>query len=98
MARKSRNPGTRAQDPRLAPAYDFHTAAKYLRLEISTLRNWSKGTATTAPVFEMDDPARQYLSFMNLVEAHILAAIRRKHGVSLPQVRRALDFVQQEYG
>jgi uncharacterized protein (DUF433 family) len=98
MARKSRNPGTRAQDPRLAPAYDFHTAAKYLRLELSTLRNWSKGTANTDPVFEMDDPARQYLSFMNLVEAHILAAIRRKHGVSLPQVRRALDFVQQEYG
>jgi len=32
---------------------------------------------------------------MNLVEAHVLAGIRRKHGVGLPQVRRALDYVQK---
>jgi uncharacterized protein (DUF433 family) len=31
---------------------------------------------------------------MNLVEAHILAGIRRKHGVGLQQVRRALDYVR----
>jgi uncharacterized protein (DUF433 family) len=46
----------------------------------------------------MDDPDRQFLSFMNLVEAHILAGIRRKHGVGLPQVRRALDYVKRKCG
>jgi uncharacterized protein (DUF433 family) len=44
----------------------------------------------------MDDPEKRFLSFMNLVEAHILAGIRRKHGVGLPQVRRALDYVQRK--
>jgi hypothetical protein len=43
----------------------------------------------------MDDPEKQFLSFMNLIEAHILAGIRRKHGVQLQQVRRALDYVQK---
>jgi uncharacterized protein (DUF433 family) len=43
----------------------------------------------------LDDPEGRFLSFMNLVEAHILAGIRRKHGVGLQQVRRALDYVQK---
>jgi uncharacterized protein (DUF433 family) len=46
----------------------------------------------------MDDPAKRFLSFMNLVEAHVLAGIRRKHGVTLQQVRRALDYVQKRCG
>jgi hypothetical protein len=36
---------------------------------------------------------KQYLSFINLVEAHVLAAIRRRHGVKLPKVRKALDYL-----
>lgn len=42
-------------------------------------------------------PKGQYLSFINLVEAHVLAAIRRRHGVKLPKVRRALDYVRREF-
>jgi uncharacterized protein (DUF433 family) len=71
-------------------------AAKYLRLPVATLRSWSVGLGKTKPVFTLDDPQRQYLSFMNLIEAHILAGIRRKHGVGLPQVRSALHYVQQK--
>jgi len=44
----------------------------------------------------MDDPEGKFLSFMNLIEAHILAGIRRHHGVGLPQVRRALEYVQKK--
>ena len=36
------------------------------------------------------------LSFQNLVEAHVLGAIRRQHGVSLQRVRKALRFVQRK--
>jgi uncharacterized protein (DUF433 family) len=36
------------------------------------------------------------LSFWNLVEAFVLSAIRRHHGVSLQKVRRAVAFVQRE--
>ena len=98
MAGKSQNTELPAQDARVAPTYNFHEAAKYLRLPVPTLRSWSIGHGKTESVFKMDDPQRQYLSFMNLVEAHILAGIRRRHGVGLPQVRRALDFVQRKCG
>jgi hypothetical protein len=46
----------------------------------------------------MDDPERHFLSFMNLVEAHILVGIRRKHGIGLPQVRRALEYLRNQCG
>jgi len=94
MATKRRNSEKLARDPRTAPAYSFAEAARYLRLPLPTLRHWSIGLGKVAPVFLLDDPRRQFLSFMNLVEAHILAGIRRKHGVGLQQVRRALDYVQ----
>jgi uncharacterized protein (DUF433 family) len=45
----------------------------------------------------LDDPQRKYLSFINLVEAHVLAAIRRRHGVRLPKVRAALDYVRKQF-
>ena len=58
MAGKPHNSGKRAQDTRLAPAYNFHEAARYLRLPVPTLRSWAVGLGKTSPVFTMDDPAR----------------------------------------
>jgi uncharacterized protein (DUF433 family) len=98
MATNRRDSVKLARDPRTAPAYTFAEAARYLRLPLPTLRHWSLGLGKVAPVFHLDDPARQFLSFMNIVEAHILAGIRRKHGVELQQVRRALDYVQKKCG
>jgi uncharacterized protein (DUF433 family) len=87
-----------AGDPRTAATYTFAEAARYLRLPLPTLRDWSSDAGKAAPVFRLDDPERRYLSFMNLVEAHVLAGIRRKHGVSLQQVRSALEYVQRKCG
>jgi uncharacterized protein (DUF433 family) len=36
------------------------------------------------------------LSFWNLVELYVLATIRRRHDVSMPKVRRALNYVRKE--
>jgi hypothetical protein len=41
-------------------------------------------------------PPRRALSFLNLVEAHVLAAIRRQHHVPLPKVRQALVYVSKK--
>ncbi|MBV9613064.1 MAG: DUF433 domain-containing protein [Acidobacteriaceae bacterium] len=49
------------------------------------------------PLIHLDDPAGRHLSFLNLVEAHVLAAIRRNHGVKLPKVRTALDYVRRQF-
>src|ERR1039457_1243908 len=90
-------------DPRLLPAYTVAEAAHYLRMPEETLRSWVVGrlypvagrSKRSRPLIHLDDPNRQYLSFINLVEAHVLAAIRRHHGVKLPKIRKALDYVQR---
>jgi uncharacterized protein (DUF433 family) len=95
-----------AEDHRLLPAYAVGEAAHYLRMPEETLRSWVLGRWYRAarrakrfrPLIQLDDPERQYLSFINLVEAHVLAAIRRGHGVTLPKVRTALDYVKRQFG
>jgi len=94
-----------ANDPRLAPAYAVAEAAHCLRMPEETLRSWvlgrwypaEGGTRRFQPLIRLDDPERRYLSFMNLVEAHVLAAIRRRHGVKLPKVRSALEYVKRQF-
>jgi uncharacterized protein (DUF433 family) len=92
-------------DPRLAAAYTLSEAAHYLRMPEGTLRSWVYGrlypasgdTKRSLPLIQLDDPHRRYLSFINLVEAHVLAAMRRRHGVRLPKVRSALDYVRKQF-
>lgn len=92
-------------DPRLLPAYSVAEAAHYLRMPEETLRSWVVGrlypvsgqSKRSRPLVHLDDPRRRYLSFINLVEAHVLAAIRRRHGVKLPKVRAALDYVRKQF-
>jgi uncharacterized protein (DUF433 family) len=70
-----------------------------------TLRSWVAGrwypvvgqSKRFRPLVRLDDPQGVYLSFINLVEAHVLAAIRRRHGVKLPKVRAALDYVKRQF-
>ena len=93
-------------DPRLAAAYTPAEAAHYLRMPRETLRSWvhgrsysaSAGSKRSAAIIHLDDPHGKYLSFINLVEAHVLAAMRRRHGVRLPKVRSALDYVRRQFG
>jgi uncharacterized protein (DUF433 family) len=71
----------REQDPREQPAYPLSEAARYLRVPAATLRAWTLGRA---------------LSFSNLIEAHVLRALRTEHGVPLKEVRQALEFAERE--
>jgi uncharacterized protein (DUF433 family) len=88
---------------RRTPAYPFVEAAHYLNLPASTLRAWCLGqdygpaghTKRFQPVIQLDGQKREGLSFLNLVEAHVLAAIRRKYEIPLPKVRDSLAYVQQ---
>jgi uncharacterized protein (DUF433 family) len=105
MAFKTTEARYETVDPRLMPAYAVAEAAHYLRMPEGTLRSWVVGrlfpvagaSKRSRPLIHLDDPKKQYLSFINLVEAHVLAAVRRRHGVRLPKVRRALDYVQREF-
>jgi uncharacterized protein (DUF433 family) len=82
----------------MKPAYSVSEAAHYLRMPPETLRSWLFGKSNrSSGLIRLDDPKAQYLSFINLVEAHVLAAIRRRHGVKLPKVRLALNYVERQF-
>lgn len=94
-------------DPRDVPNYGPTEAARFLGLPTSTLRSWTQGWSyrTEAgerrrgePLILLEDPDSNELSFTNLVEAHVLSAIRRQHGVSMPRVRQALDYIDRHLG
>lgn len=45
-------------------------------------------------VIEIADHKDKKLSFINLVEAFVLAGIRREHNISLPKVRKAVRYLR----
>ncbi|TMA11578.1 MAG: DUF433 domain-containing protein [Deltaproteobacteria bacterium] len=91
-------------DLREMPAYGINEAAHYLGIPKATLRSWVLGrpylTATGRrffkPIIDLPDREQRLLSFVNLVEAHVLDAIRRAHGVALWRVRKALEYLKKE--
>lgn len=85
-------------DPREMPAYSPAEAAHYLDIPVSTVRYWSVGRDQIQPLIEPAQHGPLILSFANLVELHVLSAIRRKHLISMPKVRKTLDYVQRELG
>lgn len=93
------------RDPRELPAYGIPEAAHYLRIPAATLRSWvlgryyptSVGSRLFKPIVLLPEKERPLLSFINLVEVHVLDAIRRKHEVPLKKVRGALDYLQRHF-
>lgn len=93
-------------DPRHIGAYGVAEAAHYLALPPATLRTWVRGRSYRSgeerrfsePLIQLPEPGEPLLSFTNLVEAHVLAAIRRRHGVPMQKVRPALEFLERELG
>jgi uncharacterized protein (DUF433 family) len=63
---------------------------------VATLRSWvlgrsyptRAGTRRFAPLIEVPSAKPCLLSFVNLVEAHVLCAIRREHDASLRRIER----------
>lgn len=92
-------------DARLLPAYTLGEAARYLRLPLPTLRAWAVGRDYAAgagrrrslPALALAATKPPMLSFVNLIEAHVLAAITRDYDVPLQRVRRAMTFLGREF-
>ena len=96
---------TSTLSPRELPAYTVSEAAHYLRIPVATLRSWvrgryyptERGRKFFQPVIILPDSSKPWLSFVNLVEAHVLEAIRRKHEVRLDRVRTAVNYMRSEF-
>ncbi len=92
-------------DIRELPAYGITEAAHYLRIPRATLRSWvlgrhyptGRGPKFFEPIIPLPEKEPPTLSFINLVEVHILDAIRREHEIPLPKVRTALRYLKSRY-
>ena len=80
------------KDLRNEPAYPLTEAARYIKLPPATLRAWTLGR----PYPTAQGSGHFRLSFWNLIEAHVLRALRTDHGFSVKAVRQAIDYAQRE--
>ena len=91
-------------DKREQPAYGLAEAAHHVRVPVATLRSWclgrsydnKSGRQVFAPLIAVADRRMRLLSFSNLIEAHVLHALRTEHGVPVKAVRTSLRFAERE--
>lgn len=86
------------------PLYTLKQAARYLGVPEATLRTWVRGRPypvqgglkqrQSRPLIQTpsDSPL---LSFHNLVEANVLAALRREHQISMQRLRQAVETAKE---
>jgi uncharacterized protein (DUF433 family) len=93
------------EDPRELPSYSIRETAHYLRIPLATVRSWvlgrwyptEEGKRYFSPIIALPDKKQPVLSFVNLVETHVLDAIRREHNVPLHKVRTALQYLKRHF-
>jgi len=104
VARKKNGRGLYdGQHPAFVPTYTLTEAATLLNLPRATLRSWVLGQPYRVrgtrrmfkAVIDLDSPKEHLLSLRNLVELHVLAAIRRVHHIQLPKVRTAIRYLSE---
>jgi len=104
MTRDQQSKQRGPQDVLDLPAYTIRETAHHLRLPVTTVRDWllgrtyptTEGKRRALPVIKIADRKDNMLSFRNLVEVHVLSAIRREHKVRLREVRKAIQFLKKE--
>lgn len=93
-------------DPREQPWYTYPEAARATGIPQSTLRAWTVGQRYARkddvgffePIIPRPSDQDPRLSFTNLIEAHVLRALRTVHEVQLGYIRAAVAVAQKEYG
>jgi uncharacterized protein (DUF433 family) len=89
------------QKPEDVPAYSIGEAAALVGVAPSTLRSWVRGRTFSTrrgqrrspAVIRPPDALGAFLSFTNVVEAHVLSGLRRKYGLKLHAIRTAVRYV-----
>ncbi len=69
------------------PIYGLVEVAHYIRVPYQTLRYWTKEN----PLIQLALVSPPRLSFMNLMECHMLSSMRSAYRVRIPKVRAALQ-------
>ena len=77
------------------PMYGLAEAALYLRVPLKTLEYWTFGRDKMPPMISVASRHPRSLSFMNLLECHMLAAMRKVYDLRLPKIRKAVVQLKQ---
>ena len=84
-------------DPRHVPLYSIPECARYLGLPEPAVRRWvTDGGDDGVRLIQPAGSEPTALSFINLVELHVMAALRRRHRVPMQRVRTALRYLENE--
>jgi uncharacterized protein (DUF433 family) len=78
-----------------APAYSLSTGARYLRINYTTLLYWVQGRGAVLPLITLAESNPPTLSFLNLLECHVISALLTNYSLKLPRVRNALETVEK---
>jgi uncharacterized protein (DUF433 family) len=79
------------------PAYGVPEVAVYLKVPYTTLRYWLTGFGKLPPIIEPVASGPIRLSFLNLLECHALAGMRKIYNLKLPKVRSALRRISKDF-
>lgn len=93
-------------DPNELPRYTVPEAAHYLRMSEKTLKSWVAGRSYPVlggekyweGLIRRPSEGDPKLSFSNLIEAHVLLALRKQYQVKIREVRTALEFARETLG
>lgn len=92
------------RDPREIPTYAPFEVARYLQIPERTIENWAFGYGTSTAASRRSSPVicaasrePRLLSFVNVLELHVLNALRRQHHVQLPAIRSAIEWSAREF-
>jgi uncharacterized protein (DUF433 family) len=80
------------------PMYGLSEAALYLRVPIKTLEYWAFGRGSVKPLIHVSGVHPRAFSFMNLLECHMLAAMRSIYDLRVAKIRRAIANLSKQNG
>lgn len=91
------------KNPLDIPAYSLVECAHIVQVPKATIRTWALGRWYDTgqqkqfwkPLITIADRATPTLSFRNTIELHVLAAMRRKHKIEMPAVRKAISYLSK---
>ncbi|MGH9384665.1 MAG: hypothetical protein ACRD2N_10305 [Vicinamibacterales bacterium] len=92
-------------DPRELPASSSAEASHYLSIPRNRIGSWVRGRSFAAKdgprlspgIIKAADTRRSLLSFVNLLELHVLGAIRREHDIDMRKVRQAVRHLAERF-
>lgn len=94
------------QKPEDVPAYTIREAAELVGVPPSTLRTWVRGRSfpkrggigRSPAIIKPPSADAAFISFTNVVEAHVLSGLRRKYELKLDAIRAAVRYVHDRLG